>query len=302
MHVHKINPNSQEHQSFLAQNRKDPITGDSILEGDEVVFCAGCKSVFLRDTWEYLGKRHCEQSRTLIDFPLSSASLIIQKSEFILFYEQLPPAGKQGSKIPSGLDSATWNTKKGELANFEYDFYMTPTFYTIITFGFIVGITFCVTLKSFFPIFGSVAFFILLSLIAVQEEKAQAKKLKTAHKYFHDNVFYISKTGIGFSSRYGLKEYTLPIINIHSLEFQFSFSFFSGSYCIIKDINGNKVKFLITNYLKEHKNTQFLEALHSMNQDAICSIKIQIEDNALLYNMLENEIQQNGYAISISRK
>ncbi len=50
MHIHKINSTSQEHQNFLAQNRKDPITGDSISEGDEVVFCASCKSVFLKDT------------------------------------------------------------------------------------------------------------------------------------------------------------------------------------------------------------------------------------------------------------
>jgi hypothetical protein len=47
MHIHKISSNFKEHQNFLAQNRKDPITGNSILENDDVCFCAGCKSVFL---------------------------------------------------------------------------------------------------------------------------------------------------------------------------------------------------------------------------------------------------------------
>ncbi|WP_338813994.1 hypothetical protein V9L05_00820 [Bernardetia sp. Wsw4-3y2] len=303
MHIHKINPNSQEHRSFLSQNRKDPITGDSILEGDEVVFCAGCKSVFLKDTWEYLGSQHCEQRGTLVDFPFNFTNLTIQKTDLILFYEQLPLEGqKKGSKIPSRLDPTIWKYKEGELASYEYDFYLTPIFYAVIAFGFVMGIIGCILLESFFPIGGSVIFSILLTLIAAQEENTQAKKLKTAHKYFYDNVFYISKTGIGFSRRYGRQEYILSIAYIHSLEFQFSYSFFASNYCIIEDINGNKTKFLITNYLEENKTTQFLEALHSMNQEAICSIKIQIEDNALLCNILENEIQQNGYAISILRK
>ncbi len=31
---------------FLQENRQDPITGDSFSLGDEIVFCAECKSAF----------------------------------------------------------------------------------------------------------------------------------------------------------------------------------------------------------------------------------------------------------------
>jgi hypothetical protein len=69
MHTHLIqNP---RHQSFLNENRSDPITGDVIKEGDEIIFCAVCKSAFLNDTWLYLDKKHCNQIETLGKFPLS---------------------------------------------------------------------------------------------------------------------------------------------------------------------------------------------------------------------------------------
>ncbi len=69
MHTHIIqNP---KHKEFLDENRSDPITGDDIKEGDEIVFCAACKSAFLHDTWLYLDKTHCNQTETLGKFPLS---------------------------------------------------------------------------------------------------------------------------------------------------------------------------------------------------------------------------------------
>ncbi len=304
MHIHEINSNSQEHQNFLAQNRKDPITGDSILEGDEVVFCASCKSVFLKDTWEYLGKQHCEQFETLIEFPSSFRILALNKSESILFYERLPPiSSKRGSKIPSRLDSNGWKSKKGELATHEYDFYLTPIFYGVIILAFVIGIISSVTIKEVYPFLISLALVIVVTFIASQEENEQASKLKTVHKYFLDNVFYISKIGIGFSSRYGTQEYILGTQCIKSLEFHFSYSFFGSNYCKIQDIHGNKTKFLITNYLeKEDKKRGFLEALSTMNNASTCSVIINIDANSMVCNMLEQEIAQNQYPISIARK
>jgi hypothetical protein len=67
MHNHKIS--NQKHVHFLKEERKDPITGDLIVEGDEVVFCAECKSAFLKSSWEYIGKRHCNTESTLSIFP-----------------------------------------------------------------------------------------------------------------------------------------------------------------------------------------------------------------------------------------
>lgn len=68
----------EKHKHFLLEERNDPVTGDSFLEGDEVVFCSVCKSAFLKDSWEYMGNKHCDQKLTLPIFP-SSKKLILQK-------------------------------------------------------------------------------------------------------------------------------------------------------------------------------------------------------------------------------
>ncbi|WP_338815793.1 hypothetical protein V9L05_22615 (plasmid) [Bernardetia sp. Wsw4-3y2] len=59
----------ESHQHFLLEDRNDPVTGDSFSEGDEVVFCSVCKSAFLKDSWAYMGNKHCDQRSTLPVFP-----------------------------------------------------------------------------------------------------------------------------------------------------------------------------------------------------------------------------------------
>ncbi|WP_291727399.1 hypothetical protein [Bernardetia sp.] len=84
MHIHKID--KQTHADFLGQNRQDPITGDLIVAGDEIVFCNECKSAFLKDTWEYLGGRHCNQNRTLAVFPVRKTLNLKSKREYFKAY------------------------------------------------------------------------------------------------------------------------------------------------------------------------------------------------------------------------
>ena len=67
MTIHTLE--KEKHSDFLAQNRIDPITGDILQEGDQIVICASCKSAFLADSWEYIGRRHCEQNITLKKVP-----------------------------------------------------------------------------------------------------------------------------------------------------------------------------------------------------------------------------------------
>ena len=68
----------EKHAHFLLEDRNDPVTGDSFSEGDEVVFCSVCKSAFLKDSWEYMGNKHCDQRLTLPIFPMSK-KLTLQK-------------------------------------------------------------------------------------------------------------------------------------------------------------------------------------------------------------------------------
>lgn len=63
MNTHTLQSNT--HQKFLEEGRIDPITGERIQPGDEVVICAACKSAFLKESWEYIGERHCGQSQTI---------------------------------------------------------------------------------------------------------------------------------------------------------------------------------------------------------------------------------------------
>ncbi|WP_338766665.1 hypothetical protein WAF17_04280 [Bernardetia sp. ABR2-2B] len=72
-HTHKLN---SSHSHIIG--RTDPITGDSVKENDNVVFCAVCKSCFLEDSWVYMNERHCEQSFTLEVVPALASRLIAQ--------------------------------------------------------------------------------------------------------------------------------------------------------------------------------------------------------------------------------
>ncbi|WP_338790401.1 hypothetical protein [Bernardetia sp. MNP-M8] len=60
---------TEKQTHFLDENRQDPITGDGFEIGDEIVFCAECKSAFLRESWEYMGNKHCNQIQTLNQIP-----------------------------------------------------------------------------------------------------------------------------------------------------------------------------------------------------------------------------------------
>ncbi len=57
---------------FIKENRQDPVTGDAFLVGNEIVFCASCKSAFLKESWEYMNSKHCGQTATLKKFPISA--------------------------------------------------------------------------------------------------------------------------------------------------------------------------------------------------------------------------------------
>jgi len=79
MHTHTLHPDT--HAAFLAEQRKDPITGDVLKAGDTVVCCAECGSAFLVDSWEYIGKNHCGQRQTLSAVPENRALVLKKRVE-----------------------------------------------------------------------------------------------------------------------------------------------------------------------------------------------------------------------------
>jgi uncharacterized RDD family membrane protein YckC len=61
---------SEKHEEFLKTQPYDPITGDFLIAGDEVVVCKRCNSVLLKDSVEYLGGVHCNQTDFTADLPI----------------------------------------------------------------------------------------------------------------------------------------------------------------------------------------------------------------------------------------
>ncbi|WP_338790419.1 hypothetical protein [Bernardetia sp. MNP-M8] len=113
MHIHKID--AVLHSDFLKENRQDPITGDLIEEGDEVVFCASCKSAFLKDTWLYLDKKHCDQNRT-IKKPTFGQSLVLAKAKQETVFIPLEGA-KSFKKFIKQTKNGYWTSEYESIKN-----------------------------------------------------------------------------------------------------------------------------------------------------------------------------------------
>ncbi len=79
MHIHHLN--AKLHSHILQEQRFDPITGEVLKAGDEVVFCAVCQSAFLDESWNYIGGQHCNQSETLSYPPTPRKALALEKRE-----------------------------------------------------------------------------------------------------------------------------------------------------------------------------------------------------------------------------
>ncbi|WP_338766141.1 RDD family protein [Bernardetia sp. ABR2-2B] len=81
---------------FLEENRQDPITGDDFSVGDEIVFCASCKSAFLKESWEFMDRKHCNQKKILRSFP-SYEKLFLEKPKAVLSYQ----SAEMESRLPA---------------------------------------------------------------------------------------------------------------------------------------------------------------------------------------------------------
>ncbi|WP_338791923.1 hypothetical protein [Bernardetia sp. MNP-M8] len=217
MHIHKIESN--KHKEFLSEERKDPITGDLIRENDEVVFCVSCKSVFLVDTWLYLEGKHCEQFETLEKFPSSSTLILRDEILFYNFLENSDSLIKSNPtpKIPLQV-TLQWKYKSRKLSSFHSEkFSLVILILQLFFFGLMVASAFngyiIIALISLLSVFLSVS-------MPYLRDNYYGKRLKTAHKFFKRETFFITHQTIGFSEKYGTVEYTFPYKNIDKIIFR----------------------------------------------------------------------------------
>jgi hypothetical protein len=227
MHIHKIEKN--KHKDFLLQNRIDPITGDLIVENDEVVFCASCKSVFLVDTWLYLNGNHCEQSETLEKFP-SSSVIHLKVEETILFYQSLPNFPKTQSEIPAQAKKKPWNKTRNKISSIQ-GFFRHPSVRIIEIIAWITGIILFFAYQSPFVMVAFLLTF-LLKTTEIVHNWYFGNQSTSVHKLFKSNTFYITNKSICFSEAYGMNIYSLPKEKIDKIDFD-ERGYLDFAYCTI---------------------------------------------------------------------
>ncbi|WP_375560384.1 hypothetical protein ACE193_22215 [Bernardetia sp. OM2101] len=284
MHTHKIDSTLETHQNFLAQNRKDPITGDAILEGDEVVFCAGCKSVFFKDTWEYLGKQHCEQYETLAKFPVQK-TIRLKVEDSILFYTSLPKSGKSQTRIPNKAKETPWIQTSQEVSPYQHIFhnplmkagqYIFLAIYMFMVFS----------MKTvLYPLFFIIPLIFQGSIWL--HDWYYGGKLESTYQHFANNTFYITKKSIGFATKYGIEEFVLPAQDIEGIVFHEKNNLFADSYCKIhykRNEISQTIKFKIDSGIFQN-GTILFSALNALSTNHNTPIYIESKKENTLYHV-----------------
>lgn len=106
MRPHTIKLHSRKHRHFLAEERQDPVTGEFFEPNDQIVICACCKSAFLKDSWEYIGQKHCGQVRTLPTLP--DTKRLQLRNDFIKFTNGLSARPAAFQKRVLAFVADTW--------------------------------------------------------------------------------------------------------------------------------------------------------------------------------------------------
>lgn len=96
MRPNTIRLNKKQHADFLLENRHDPVTGELLKEGDEVVVCKKENIAYLSFTWKnQCPNKECGCKKTLRHLPASRSS--------ITFGSNKPEEQISSLGIPSGL-------------------------------------------------------------------------------------------------------------------------------------------------------------------------------------------------------
>lgn len=77
-HIHTLD--SIRHQSFIAENRRDPVTLQALKAGDRIIICENDKIAFLADSWRGQCPL-CKRSVTLPHVPNNTQSLQFKKKK-----------------------------------------------------------------------------------------------------------------------------------------------------------------------------------------------------------------------------
>jgi YHS domain-containing protein len=146
----------------LNEKRQDPITGDLIAENDEIVFCQECKSAFLKSSWEYLSEKHCNQNKTLANFPVKKILNLKSKRQYFKAYLHSISDWKQ---FDTQIKTLPWVLSS--LDTKEYEEEQKNISYTLVIFLIFTLLIFLISVIMnsyyfFFAILGSIPFILLI--------------------------------------------------------------------------------------------------------------------------------------------
>ena len=215
MNIHKINGTS--HSDFLSETRQDPITGDLIVEGDEIVFCQECKSAFLKSSWEYLNEKHCNQNKTLAIFPIKKTLNLKSKRHYFKTYLHSISDWKQFDKqiktLPWVLSSLDMKEYEEEQKDYSY-----TVIFSILTFlVFLVSIVMN-SYYFFFAILSSVSFILLAKYVINLFLTSKLGKNKVNEKITKKPTISIEKDQIVVLMPYKEQKVTLAKYKVEEIE------------------------------------------------------------------------------------
>ncbi|AFM05310.1 hypothetical protein Fleli_2965 [Bernardetia litoralis DSM 6794] len=160
MNTHKIN--SSFHSDFLNEKRQDPITGDLIVEGDEIVFCQECKSAFLKSSWEYLNEKHCNQSRTLSIFPVKKVLNLKSKRQYFKAHLHSISDWKQ---FDTQIKTLPWVLSSLDMKEYKREKNNTLTFGKVATILIIFVVLFAISVKNNLISYSLIPIGLLISML-----------------------------------------------------------------------------------------------------------------------------------------
>lgn len=250
MAIHTLQ--KEKHHDFLKEERIDPITGDILQEGDDIVICASCKSAFLVDSWEYMDRKHCEQTHTLREIPKQEVVKIDKSSIYLNVDIEI---------------NAISNKKAAEKASLNLTLPFIALFYTFIYFTNHIDAVFIALSGVFMPLF---SFFFRIVNDYKDSLHLRGKFLSfKKNKEWGDDILLSSIKNIRY---YKSSQYWIPNLfkktknKLYTLEFTLN--------------NNEKHKVLITK--KELENIKIkTNLLQKFNKNSIppLSINPKIEQN-----------------------
>ncbi|WP_338791944.1 hypothetical protein [Bernardetia sp. MNP-M8] len=180
------------------------------------------------------------------------------------------------------------------MAQQNYILYKKSLLYILLILMLLIGLSCSFFIENPFPFVGALLFSLLIFFVSEIEHHLKGTNLKTIHKKFLEDAFYMYKGGVGFSKKFGIQEFFLPSTNIRSLNIHF----YPNDIFIIEDIEGKTLQFP-TSYLLINDKENTLKVLNTLSENCIVSLYLKDDNYSNFFYHLERIVKERHYNITI---